>query len=113
MAPTASSGTPSTASPVRLMYSNAPASGAATQGPTISAESTPIRNTAATLPPWSRPPAFASRLCIDVGSCSSYTPNIESANSTKIAAKPPSTHGFCREADSSVPARPAATPASA
>ena len=39
--------------------------------------------------------------------------DIDSDRSTKMPAKPPSTHGFCRAADSSVPVMPAATPAAA
>jgi hypothetical protein len=78
------------------MYSKAPVSGAATQGPTITADSTPIENTAATWPPCRREPAVASLLCRAEGNCSSYRPNIDSASSTKTTAKLPSTHGFCR-----------------
>jgi len=41
---------PMTTSRLWLMYSSAAASGAATQGPTISAEIAPITNTPASLP---------------------------------------------------------------
>ena len=49
---------PITTSRVCEMYSNAPASGAATQGPTIRALSAPIANTPPSLPPVMRPEAL-------------------------------------------------------
>ncbi len=72
-APTSSSGTliptasansalpPSITSRVWLRYTSAPASGAATQGLTINADSPPIRNTPAMRPPRSRCPFRPSR----------------------------------------------------
>ena len=61
---------PSAASPVCAMYSKAPASGAATQGPTIRADKAPISAMAGSEPPW-RLAVFETRLCSAAGSCSS------------------------------------------
>jgi hypothetical protein len=62
---------PSTTSPVREICSSVPASGAETQGLTITAESTPIAATEAMRPPRSRPCVSCSRCCRKPGRRSS------------------------------------------
>ena len=120
--PTSSSGTlmpmarlnsarpPITTSLVWLMKTSAPASGAATQGPTISADSPPITNTPANLPPGSLPEVSVMRLWMKPGICNSNTPNIDSDKVASISAKAPSTQGFCSAAARPSPSRPATTP---
>ncbi len=87
---------PSTMSPEREISSSAPASGADTHGLTITAESTPIAATGTRRPPFSRPCVACRRCCTACGRRSSYSPNIDSASSTKMAANAPSTQTFCR-----------------
>ncbi len=60
---------PSQTSRVWLRYSNAPASGAATQGLTISADTPPIAQTPATRPAGSLCDAVAMRDASADGSC--------------------------------------------
>ena len=62
---------PNTTSRVWLIYSSAPANGAATQGPIISADSAPIPKTLAKCPPLKCPVSLESLLCIEFGNCSS------------------------------------------
>ena len=102
---------PSTTSLVWLMYSKAPAKGAATQGPTINAEMAPMTKTLVKRPPWMRLLASVKRLCRKLGICNSKKPNMDSDSATKIAAPAPSAQGFCSALEISVPERPAATPA--
>ena len=61
---------PSTTSPVWLMYTRAPASGAATQGPTIREDTAPSTKTLASLPPCSPPLTLLSLPCRPCGSSS-------------------------------------------
>ncbi len=81
--PTSSSGTlmptaiansalpPMMTSRVWLMYSSAPASGAATHGPTISPEIAPMANTPASLPDDWRFETVLNLSCSTLGTCSS------------------------------------------
>ncbi len=101
---------PTSTSCVRLMKTSAPASGAATQGPTMSADIPPITKTAASRPPASRPERSVSRLCTKAGICNSKTPNIDSDSVASSSAKAPSTQGFCNAAASPSPSSPATTP---
>src|SRR5215470_11884006 len=123
--PTASSGTPmpraransavppKKASRVWLMYNSAPANGAATHGPTIKADSTPMVKTPHNVPPPTLLLVSANLLWNAAGNCNSYRPNMESESPMNRAANAASTHGFWRAFDNSVPDRPAPTRASA
>ncbi|RMS09688.1 hypothetical protein ALP75_203313 [Pseudomonas syringae pv. actinidiae] len=89
---------PPTASPLALIYSRAPASGAETQGETSRLDTTP--NTAA---PHSDPPSVlpamrSRRELIDCGRRSSKAPNMAMAKITKNAENGTSTHADCRRA---------------
>ena len=64
-------------------------------------------------PPRSRAASSEALLCRKDGSCSSNNPNIDSARTTKIRAKAPSTQAFCKAPETMVPDSPAATPAAA
>ena len=68
---TNSAAPPNTASPVWAMYSNAPANGAATQGPTMMADRAPITATPPSVPPLRWLAVSDSRLCSAAGICSS------------------------------------------
>ena len=59
----------------------------------MTADSAPIANTPDRCPPCSRLLVSVSLLCQELGSCSSYNPNIDSDSSTKSAEKLPSTQG--------------------
>ncbi|MNG08627.1 hypothetical protein D3C84_920000 [compost metagenome] len=89
---------PPKASPLALMYSNAPASGADTQGETSRLETTPSTAAPHSEPPSVRPAMRSSRLLMACGNLSSKTPNIASANTAKNMAKGTSTHADCRRA---------------
>src|SRR5690606_6624243 len=88
---------PSTRSPVCEMNNSTPASGAATQGPTISADTMPMTNT----PPY-RPPGILDKrafkaVCMPVGACSVKTSNMAKANIPSTIAKTVSTQGVCSQ----------------
>ena len=104
---------PSVVLPVCAMKASAAASGGATQGPTMTADSAPMTKTPMKLPPFILLEASENLLCSALGNWISKKPNIDSASRTKMPAPMPSAHGFCRAFDSSVPDRAAATPASA
>ena len=76
-----------------LMYSTAAASGGATQGPTINADSAPIAATPASEPPRCLSLTLPSFARSAAGSCSSYRPNDDSASATNISANATITHG--------------------
>jgi hypothetical protein len=101
---------PSATSRVWLRKTSAAASGAATHGLTISADTPPIAKTPAKRPPGKRCDMPVSGPVTDAGSCSSYMPNIDSDSSTSASANAPSTQGFCKVAARPSPARPAAMP---
>src|SRR3546814_1284575 len=93
------------------MYSTAAASGGATQGPTISADSAPIAATPASEPPRWRSlnrPSFDRSAA---GSCSSYRPNDDSASATNSSANSAITHGTWNATCRLAPTSPATTPA--
>ena len=89
---------PPSASPLALMYSNAPASGAETQGETSRLETTPSTAAPHNEPPSVRPAMRSSRLLIACGNLSSKTPNIARANTAKNIANGTSTHADCSRA---------------
>src|SRR3546814_5483953 len=101
---------PSTRFPVWEMNSSTPASGAATHGPTISAETMPMINAAPALPPGilDRPPFRTD--CMAEGVCRVKTSNIANASNARTIAKSASTQGVCSQIDKLAPIRPASTP---
>ncbi|MNF77226.1 hypothetical protein D3C84_593660 [compost metagenome] len=82
---------PPKASPLALMYSNAPANGAETQGETSRLDTTPSTAAPHREPPSVRPAMRSRRLLMACGSLSSNTPNIARANTAKNIAKGTST----------------------
>src|SRR5690606_16650534 len=101
---------PRTTSPVCEINSSTPAKGAATQGPTISADSMPIRNTPPICPPGKRFMVSFKRFCSAAGACTVKTSSMDKASTTRIRANRPKTHGFCNQLAKPAPSKPAATP---
>ncbi|CFD85428.1 Uncharacterised protein [Bordetella pertussis] len=101
---------PRITSPVCEMYSNAPASGAATQGPTINADSAPMTRAPVTRPPGIRLERSLRRACRPAGIWKVKAPNIASARTASRMANSDRIHGVCSHAARPAPLRPAATP---
>ncbi|MNL12904.1 hypothetical protein D3C87_1337850 [compost metagenome] len=89
---------PPKASPLALMYSNAPANGAETQGETNRLETTPSTAAPHSEPPSVRPAMRSSRVLMACGNLSSNTPNIAKANTAKNIANGTSTQADCSRA---------------
>ncbi|MNZ59199.1 hypothetical protein D3C78_772290 [compost metagenome] len=106
---------PPTASPLALIYSSAPASGADTQGDTSRLENTPRIAAPSSEPPLVWPTRRSRRWLMACGSFNSNRPNIARANSTKNSENGTSTQADCRRACRFMPApnRPISAPSSA
>ncbi len=92
------------------MYSKAPASGAATQGPTIRADSAPITSAPVYRPPGMREDRSDSMAWMPEGIWNVNTSNMASASTASRMAKSDRIHGVCSQAASPAPLSPAATP---
>src|SRR5690606_19022637 len=101
---------PSTTSCVCEIYSRIPASGAATHGPTIKADTAPSSTAADALPPGRRWLQAFNAVCHRTGAWKVKTPNIDSASKTSSTAKTLNIHGVCKAAARLSPVRPASTP---
>ena len=90
---------------------NVATSGGATQAVTINDDSAPMMNAPIIVPRFCWPLMPASRLCMLLGICRSYRPNMPSARTTNRPANRIRIQGWLNVAASCIPAAAAAIPA--